>query len=164
MSWYQAVAFSRWLDVKYHEAGLLAGDLHIRLPLEEEWEYAARGTNGREYPWGDSYRVGHANLDEQEKGVGPYFLYKTTAVGLYPQGASPFGVMDMAGNLWEWCLNNYDDPKIIDASNTSFKVLRGGSFFGSQPIARSSYRANLNPLSDDDYCGCRLVVAPIAPL
>lgn len=102
VSWYQAVAFSRWLDARYREAGLIDDDAVIRLPTELEWEYAARWSDGREYHWGDGYRVGHANLVEQEQGVGPYFLYKTTAVGAYPQGASPFGVLDMSGNVWEW--------------------------------------------------------------
>src|SRR5690606_26514233 len=127
VSWYQAAAFSRWLDRKYRDTGLIGEDVEIRLPTEWEWEYAARGTDGREYPWGDGYRVGHANLNEQEQGVGPYFLYRTTAVGAYPQEVSPFGVLDMSGNLWEWCLNDYSKPEIIDGySKGERKVLRGG--------------------------------------
>ncbi|WP_343420034.1 SUMF1/EgtB/PvdO family nonheme iron enzyme [Candidatus Flexifilum breve] len=74
---------------------MVGKDVEIRLPLATEWEYAALGSAGREYPWGNGYRVGHANLDEQAEGFGPYFLNRTTAVGNYPQGASPFGVFDM---------------------------------------------------------------------
>ncbi len=167
VSWYQAVAFSRWLDAKYRAAGLIGADVQMRLPTEQEWEYAARGSDGRQYPWGDGYRVGYANLDEQfGEGVGPYFLYKTTAVGSYPQGASPFGVLDMAGNVWEWCRNDYGDPETIDGySSGNSKVLRGGSFGNPQFNARSSYRYYGNPLNDHNHHGCRLVVAaPISAL
>ena len=165
VSWYQAVAFSRWLDRKYRDAGFIGEGVEIRLPTEQEWEYAARGREGREYSWGDGYRVGHANLDEQEQGVGPYFLYRTTAVGAYPQGASPFGVLDMSGNLWEWCLNNYSKPEIIDGyGNGESKVLRGGSFDLNQDLAAASYR-NGYPARGSGPCGLRLVLAaPISAL
>lgn len=159
VSWYQAVAFSRWLDVKYRAAGLIGSDVEIRLPLEEEWEYAARGSDGREYPWGDGYSMGYANFDEQEYGIGPYFLYRTTAVGNYPQGASPFGALDMSGNVLEWCLNDYSNPEITNGyGNGKSKVLRGGSFFDPQHNAAASYR-NPNPPSIRHYSyGLRLVM------
>jgi formylglycine-generating enzyme required for sulfatase activity len=159
VSWYQAVAFSRWLDAKWRDKGLLGQGEQIRLPLEWEWEYAARGTDGREYPWGDGYRVGYANLDEQEQGVGPYFLYQTTAVGVYPLGASPFGVEDMAGTVWEWCQNDYEKPEVLDGySNAESKVLRGGAFRSHQLNAAAASRNYLNPSSRNYHRGFRLVL------
>jgi len=161
VSWYQAVAFARWLNEKYREAGLIDEGVEIRLPTEQEWEYAARGTDGREYPWGDGYRVGYANLDEQEQGVGPYFLYKTTAVGSYPQGASPFGVLDMAGNLFEWCLNDYSSPDIITGfGNGESKVLRGGSFDSLQHFAAASFRNGYHPYFGTTSMGCGWCCCP----
>jgi formylglycine-generating enzyme required for sulfatase activity len=165
VSWYQAVAFTRWLTRQYRQSGLMEENDEIRLPTEWEWEYAARGTDGREYPWGNGYRVGYANLDEQEQGVGPYFLYRTTAVGFYPQGASPFGVLDMAGNLWEWCLNKYKTPEITAADTSSdARVLRGGSFYHYQGDARSVSRYYYDPYSDYDALGFRVVFARILRL
>jgi|GEM_PF-1847205 len=166
VSWYQAVAFTRWLDNKYRSAGLMGSDVELRLPTEHEWEYAARGTDGRDYPWGDGYRVGYANLDEQERGVGPYFLNQTTAVGNYPQGKSPFDVLEMAGTIFEWCLNDHKNPETIDGyGNGQYKVLRGGSFYYGQYFAAASFRNRYSPNLVDNDLGFRVVLsAPIASL
>ena len=98
VSWYEAMAFCRWLSDRL--------GYEVRLPTEFEWEKAARGEDGREYPWGGSYRAGFANI--YERGGGATFLAQTIAVGLYPHAASPYGVLDLAGNVWEWCLNEYE--------------------------------------------------------
>ncbi len=160
VSWYQAVAFSRWLDMKYRSVGLFGTDVQVRLPLEWEWEYAARGSDGREYPWGDAYRVGYANLNEQGQGAGSYFLYCTTAIGLYLQGISPFGVLDMAGAVWNWTLNTYDSPEILSITSSDRRVLRGGSFVNVSELATSWYRHGSRlPNNGNHAFGLRLVLS-----
>jgi formylglycine-generating enzyme required for sulfatase activity len=134
VSWYEAVAFCRWLSQQL--------GYEIRLPTEQEWEKAARGTDGREYPWGNGYRAGFANVNEKEKKDGPSYLEHTTAVGLYPQGTSPYGVMDMAGNVWEWCLNKNDNPADTTIYETGdIRVLRGGAWLDYPELARSASRS-----------------------
>ena len=78
VSWYAAVAYTRWLTVKLRASGELEDGTEIRLPTEEEWEKAARGTDGREYPWGNGYEVGVASLDEKNTDAGPAYLERTT--------------------------------------------------------------------------------------
>jgi formylglycine-generating enzyme required for sulfatase activity len=145
VTWYEAVAFCRWLSQQ------LGYEIH--LPTEQQWEKAARGTDGREYPWGNGYRAGFANVNEKEKEDGPSYLVQTTAVGLYPQGASSYEVMDLAGNVWEWCLNKHDNPEdtTIDAGGNS-RVLRGGAWFVSPGLARSAVR-DWNPPDVRDFVG-----------
>lgn len=156
VSWDEAVAFCRWLSVQRgHEA---------RLPTEWEWEKAARGTDGREYPWGTGYRSGLANVDETWHEEEPHDLQQTTAVGLYPQGASPYGVLDMAGNVWEWCLNEYHTPEHVHAGRKT-RVVRGGSWYYDPAYARSAYRRNFTPGLRYDDIGFRVLCSsPIEPL
>ncbi len=138
VDWYEAMAFTRWLAAQL--------DQSVRLPTEQEWEKAARGTDGRAYPWGDDYLNGYANV--MESGEGGEYLGETTAVGLYPQGESPFGVRDLAGNVWEWCLNKYEHPEQIqpDTSDDE-RVLRGGSWIGNPEFARAAHRLRNYPVT-----------------
>lgn len=108
VTWYEAVASCRWLSSRM--------DLETRLPTDIEWERSARGTDGREHPWGNGYRAGFANVDETVSKAGPSNLTQTTAAGLYPHAASPFGVLDLAGNVLEWCLNNEEEQKQKDST------------------------------------------------
>lgn len=156
VNWYEAMAFCRWLSKKL--------DLDIRLPTEEQWEKAARGTDGREYPWGDGYKMGYANIDETYGEAGIYNLEETSAVGIYPQGQSPYGLMDMSGNVWEWCLNKWDDPQITDADiSGGCRVVRGGAWDFYSGNCRSSSRGYWLPRLRDPYRGFRLccVCSPI---
>jgi len=93
VSWYDAMAFCRWLSAKLRD--------EITLPTEEEWEKAARGTDGRAYPHEGAFDPTKGNT--AESGIG-----QTSAVGVFPDGASPYGVMDMSGNVWEWTLTEHE--------------------------------------------------------
>jgi formylglycine-generating enzyme required for sulfatase activity len=171
VSWYQAVAFTRWLTAQYHVKGLLPKGGMIRLPTESEWEKAARGTDGRIYPWGNEYRTTYANIDETDDRypVGAYFLNRTTAVGLYPQSASPYGLMDCAGNVWEWCLtqrrSSYQDEEDNSIEGTNRRVVRGGAFRFNALNSRCACRINRFyldlPYSMDDCFGFRVVSVPV---
>ncbi len=154
VDWYEAVAFSRWLaEVR---------NMPIRLATEAEWEKAARGSDEREYPWGEKYINGYANVDESS--IKGRYLEQTTAVGLYPQGASPYGTMDMTGNVWEWCLNKYIQPNRIEADNSGDdRVLRGGSWLYGPNDARVDYRGRGHPVYRLYLRGFRLLLpAPIS--
>ncbi|KFB72202.1 MAG: Serine/threonine-protein kinase pkn1 [Candidatus Accumulibacter phosphatis] len=150
VDWYEALAFTRWLSQQL--------GYEVRLPTEEEWERAARGRDGREYPWGNSYESGRANINETWDKTGEWTLGQTTAVGIYPHGASPEGVLDLAGNVWEWCLNNSDHSG-KSPSNTSDVpgVLRGGSWDLYADYARAVQRIGFLPDNRRDGWGFRLV-------
>ena len=154
VSWYAAVAFTRWLS---HKLGL-----DISLPTEEQWEKAARGREGREYPWGNDYQVGYANIDgtDDSAKVGPNYLSQTSAVGMYPQGVSPYGLQDCAGNVWEWCLNEYRKPANTQVSGTETRVLRGGSWIFNHRLARCASRRSGGPGNLDRDSGLRCVLSP----
>lgn len=149
VSWYQAVAFCRWLSDKLGE--------EVRLPHEHEWEVAARYNDGRLYPWGNEFDKDKANTIEGQ-------LQQTTAVGLYPSGRQPhLDLYDLSGNVWEWCQNKYEDPtqtEVDDSGDT--RGLRGGSCFDVD-LARAASRGGYNPLDRDPNVGVRLVRVPRPP-
>lgn len=135
VSWNEAVAFCRWLS---HRTGL-----PIRLPTEWEWQQAATGGDFTyEFPWGKEWDPSRCN--SREAG-----LTRTSSVGVYPAGATLQGVFDMAGNVWEWCLNTYDNPQkpaALDVENKLPRVMRGGSWF---PILEALQSSNRNWNSTD---------------
>ncbi len=165
VSWNDAQAYARW-----------AGKL---LPSEEQWEKAARGTDGRRYPWGsqwDSARLsgaeriaGYPIRNGKEWQVWWYRLEQgkeayTTSVGMYPAGASPYGLLDMAGNVWEWCLDWYQAYPGSQAEHMyfgeTFRVVRGGSWNRLAYDFRTSERGWGKPPERDIYTGFRCVSTP----
>jgi formylglycine-generating enzyme required for sulfatase activity len=151
ISWYDAVAYAQWLSA-------CAGQ-PWRLPSEAEWEKATRGTDGRIYPWDDTFRRTRCNTSEGKRGG-------TTPVGSYPKGVSPYGALDMIGNVWEWT-NSIIRPYPYDASDgreatesLEHRVLRGGSWDFSAWEARAAFRFDFHPGAALDDFGFRLVLAP----
>ncbi len=150
LSWYQALAFSRWMNAPYAEDGWT-----IRLPLEWEWQQAAQGYNeNREFAFGN-WQENHANTSESG-------LNRSIAVGMYPHGQAVCGAMDMTGNVWEWCLNDYEQLHSIDPGNEAKKVRRGGSFNFPQSFAKNNFRDIVHPYTRSSFNGMRLVRAKTA--
>ncbi len=131
VSWYDAQTYAKWLSEVTGESW--------RLPSEAEWEKAARGTDGRIWPWGNEWDASKANTRENGPGT-------TTPVGSYLQGASPYGVMDMAGNVWEWTHTVYKEypydtkDRREDEYSVDNRVLRGGSWVNHSGNARAASR------------------------
>ena len=141
MSHQDAVAFCRWLS--------LETDRPFRLPSEAEWEKAARGDDGRIYPWGNRWDSGHCNTGES--GIGD-----TTPVTAYPVGASPYKVLDLIGNVWEWTASLWGEQMIkpsfgypynatdgredMTAGDGVYRILRGGSWYYLSDLARCAVR------------------------
>ncbi len=149
VSWFEAMAYCAWLSERL--------DKDIRLPTEWQWQQAAcSGHPDFDYPWEGKYLSGYANIDETEDKTSPHYLRRTTAVGIYPQGSSQQAVSDLSGNVWEWCLNTYENPKYISVSGSNERVLRGGSWFGSSGLARASFRLNDHPDFRNFSIGFRL--------
>lgn len=168
VTWYEAVAYCHWLTARLREAGKLARNACVRLPNEAEWEKAARGPDGWRWPWGNGWEEDHANTEEA--GLG-----QTSPVGLFPKGASrPYGVHDLAGNVWEWTGSlwgrtsirrpdyryPYDprDGRNPEDASSPF-VVRGGSWFNDRLTARGATRGRLLPVLFNDGLGFRVVIS-----
>ncbi|MGQ0601663.1 MAG: SUMF1/EgtB/PvdO family nonheme iron enzyme [Anaerolineales bacterium] len=154
VSWDDALAFCNWLT---------GPGWRFSLPTEAQWEKAARGADGRVYPWGDEWDISRANADD--------LADTTTPVGLFsPGGDSVFGVAEMSGNVWEWCADWYDaeeyahrqiirDP--VGPTQGDGAVIRGGAFDSTSKHARCAHRNWHYPFKRRANIGFRVVAVPV---
>jgi formylglycine-generating enzyme required for sulfatase activity len=156
--WFEAEAFCKWLSI--------VTGRHFGLPTEAQWEAAARGLKGRLWPWGNTWDAAKCNNRESEDKI-----ELPSPVGMYPDGPSQCGALDMAGNVWEWCADwfakdTYEKragSAVIDPRGPetgTLRVVRGGSWSDDRSYARCAYR--YRDIPDDFYnVGFRLVLSPI---
>ncbi len=142
VNWYEAMAFANWLG------SLLK--MHITLPSIAQWQRAAKGDDDRYFPWGDDYVEEHCNTRESG-------LKMTTPVNRYHKGASPYGVYDMAGNLWEWTMNT---AAATEEGRDNRRAVAGGSYVSPCDRAQTSSRHYLDPRVRYSSIGIRLVGIP----
>ncbi len=188
VTWYEALALTRWLTEQWQAQGILLPGWTVTLPSETQWEKAARGglripvqpvfskargklrvadsvplvdspARQRIYPWQGDLTPEHANYGETK-------LSTTSAVGVFSRGASPYGALDMSGNMWEWCLTkyrgNYRTQEDNDPEGTDPRVMRGGAFYNGAWRVRCAARVGSDPYDRNGYVGFR-VVAPALP-
>ena len=194
VSWYEALAYSRWLDTHAHAQGWLPRAWHIKLPNEPEWEKAARGgleiplspciemlcglsnpnrampgnpnpMAARRYPWGRDPDPNAMNFNNN--------IRRTTAPGCFPAGQSVYGAMDMSGNVLEWTRSQWANPKPRDLpawkpldtpEGSPRRVWRGGSFVNYVRNCRCAYRDGNDPSGRSYRLGFRLALLPFPDL
>jgi formylglycine-generating enzyme required for sulfatase activity len=178
VTWNEALEYCDWLTERLQgwegtpeplSTLLRQEGWRVSLPSEAEWEKAARGTDGRIYPWGDEPDPERANYGETG-------IQARSAVGCFPSGASPYGVEEVSGNVWEWTRSLWgtsfsrpdfkypygpdDGRENRDASRRTLRVLRGGAFDFSHWVVRCAYRVRDLPDGRGSRIGFRVGVLP----
>ncbi|MEO8084685.1 MAG: SUMF1/EgtB/PvdO family nonheme iron enzyme, partial [Ardenticatenales bacterium] len=167
VSWYDAMAFCRWLTARMRAElpDALPPGTEIRLPTEAEWQQAATGgKKANRYPWGKDLADGMANINETWLGEdGTYYVGQTTAVGMYPRGVvrglGDPPIHDMSGNVWEWTLSERSDGGNGKLTQARRRVVRGGSWYRYHGSARARSRFDSDPDYRYNDLGFRVVLA-----
>jgi formylglycine-generating enzyme required for sulfatase activity len=144
VSYHSAKDYCAWLTDVWRTEDRITTAEAVRLPTEAEWEKAARGTDGRSWPWGDEWIEGNCNTAELGLGT-------ACAVGIFPDGASPYGCLDMAGQVWEWTTGSW--------GMGTLRAVRGGSFHHQRGHALCASRNRDHPDYGVRYNGFRVVVS-----
>ncbi len=160
VNWYEANAYCAWLTEQMRDVpgGRPASAGHVRLPTEAEWERAARLGRSWVYPWGSRWDASRANTWEGH-------VLRPSPVGAYPDGATPEGLHDLGGNVWEWTGSVYQSYpyRADDGRNNPEaegpRVVRGGSWGGNEWLARCAVRDGDVPVDFDGDVGLRVVVS-----
>lgn len=142
--WYEAVTFCRWLS---HQL-----NCSVRLPTEWEWQWAAVGDSGWDYPYGSAFEP--LKSSTKESGFG-----RTNAVTHFAEVNTYFDTVDMSGNVWEWCLNEGVEPHNIQLEGSENRALRGGSWNNAAPNAAASFRSHRSPRTRTFNIGFRVIIA-----
>lgn len=158
---FEAQAYALWLAVR--------SGLAVTLPTEAQWEAAARGPGGRRWPWGDA-PADPQDLPREQINHLTTALFRTAPVGLFAGCATPEGVQDLAGNVWEWCSTAYRDGQPLDALSCERalennadtpRAVRGGAWSGLPRRCRAGYRSRFHPTNRLYDLGFRVVICPI---
>jgi formylglycine-generating enzyme required for sulfatase activity len=177
LGWSDALRYCEWLTLRLRDwegtpeplATLLRQEgWCVTLPSEPEWEKAGRGADARTYPWGN-------DPDNNRGNFGGTGIMTTSAVGCFPEGASPYGIEDMSGNVWEWTRSVWGpypyptdevgraEREYLEAREGVRRVRRGGAFFSSPRSARCTVRLGSGPYPHGGGMGCRVVLRPALP-
>lgn len=149
VNWYDAMAFCQWFTMR--------SGMKITLPTDAQWVWAAQGEDNRKFPWGNTFDKQRSNTRESE-------IKMTTLVMRYPSGISPFGVYDMAGNVWEWCTDvNTEAKETGTPAAVEKRLVHGGSFISPCQRAENTFRYYLDPHSFHSTIGFRIVTESEQP-